>query len=98
MADDDFFALPAFKPAEALLVLKRNLRDTRALTERGNGFEIKGLPVMNLSADEKCITAQLTRSPSRSPQWDRFTLASSPEVRRFTDEVKKRLARWAQED
>jgi hypothetical protein len=96
---DDFFALPAFKPDEAVLQLKRSLRDLRTLAERGNGFELKGLPVIALAIEDKNILAQLAKRPSRSSvDWDRFTLASSADVRRFTDEVKRRLARWTEED
>lgn len=100
MMSDDFFAPPAFKPAEALQTLKRSLRELRTLTERGDGFELKGLPVITLVAEEKTIAAALVKRPSRggSPEWDRFALAGSPDVRRFTDEVKKRLSRWTDEE
>ena len=74
------------------------MRDTRALTERGASFEIKGLPVLQCAVEGPTIVAKLVRSPSRSPQWDSFKLASSPDVRKFQDEVKKRLARWAQDE
>jgi len=99
MSDDDFFAPPAFKPEEAVQTLKRALRDLRTLTERGNGFELKGLPVITLVAEDKTIAAALVKRPARggSPEWDRFTLAASPDVRRFADEVKKRLARWTED-
>lgn len=96
---DDFFALPAFKPEEALVQLKRALRDLRQLTERGNGFELKGAAVIAFTLEGPAIAAQLARRPTRSSvEWDRFTLAGSPDVRRFTDEVKRRLARWTEED
>lgn len=96
---DDFFALPAFKPDEAVQQLKRSLRDLRTLAERGNGFELKGLPVIALEVSDKTLEAKLAKRPSRSSvEWDRFTLAASPDVRRFGDEVKRRLARWTEED
>ncbi|MGM9488658.1 hypothetical protein [Ideonella sp. YS5] len=100
MSTDDFsFALPPFKPADALVQLKRSLRDLRTLSERGDGYELKGSKVMELAAGDSTIEAKLARRPSRQvPEWDRFTLASSTEVRKFTDEVKKRLARWTEED
>ena len=96
---DDFFAPPAFKPDEALPQLKRSLRDLRTLTERGDGFDLKGQPVVALVADDKTIGARLARRPARSsPEWDSFTLSASPDVRRFTDEVKRRVARWTEEE
>ena len=100
MSNDDFgFALPPFKPAEALVLLKRGLRDLRTLAERGDGYELKGAKVMELSAGESAIEARLAKRPSRQvPEWDRFTLGSSADVRKFTDEVKRRLARWTEEE
>ena len=100
MSNDDFgFALPPFNPAEALVLLKRGLRDLRTLTERSDGYELKGAKVMELSAGEAAIEAKLAKRPSRQvTEWDRFTLASSADVRKFTDEVKKRLARWTEEE
>jgi len=100
MSTDDFgFAPPPFKPADALVQLKRSLRDLRTLTERGDGHELKGARVIELAAGETAIDAKLARRPSRQvPEWDRFTLASSADVRKFSDEVKKRLARWTEEE
>ena len=99
--DDDFagFAPPAFKAAEALVQIKRALRDARVLTERsGDAFDFKGQAVVQLSADATAITARVARSPARAPQWDTQVLKSSLDVRKFTDEMKKRLARWAAGD
>jgi hypothetical protein len=100
MSDDTLgFAPPPFKPAEALVTLKRALRDLRALTERGEGFELKGLRVVELVATEKAIDAKLAKRPSRQvPEWDRFTLDGSAAVRKFTDEARKRLARWSEDE
>lgn len=100
MSDDDFgFAPPPFKPAEALLTLKRSLRDLRTLAERGEGFELKGLRVIELAATDQAIEARLAKRPSRQvPEWDRFTLDGSAAVRKFTDEVRKRLARWSEDE
>ena len=97
---DDFFALPPFKPAEALQLLKRNLRDLRTVTERGDAFELKGSRVIELAAAAQHIDARLAKRPMRggTPEWDTFKLAASPDVRKFTDEVKRRLARWTEED
>jgi hypothetical protein len=100
MASDDFgFAPPQFKPAEALVLLKRGLRDLRTLTERGDNYELKGARVMELAAGETAIEAKLAKKPSRQvPEWDRFSLTASTDLRKFTDEVKKRLARWTEEE
>ncbi|MCK6420611.1 MAG: hypothetical protein L6Q73_06845 [Aquabacterium sp.] len=96
---DEFFALPPFKPAEALLQLKRSLRDLRTLTERGDGFELKGSPVIALALGDGAIDARLARRPMRGlPEWDRYALAGSPDIRKFTDEVRRRLARWTEEE
>ena len=96
---DDFFAPPAFKPEEALQQLKRSLRDLRMLSERDNGYELKGQPVVKMLAEDKTITARLAKRPARSsPEWDSFTLSTSLDVRRFTDEVKRRVARWTEEE
>ncbi|HSW06843.1 hypothetical protein [Aquabacterium sp.] len=99
MSAEDFFAPPAFNPDEALQQLKRSLRDLRTLSERGNGYDLKGQPVIALAAEDKTITARLAKRPARnSPEWDSFTLSASPDVRRFTDEVKRRVARWTEEE
>ena len=94
----DGVALPAFKPADALVGLKRGLRDLGRLTERGTGFELKGQTVIQLNADDTGITAKLARRPGRSPQWDSSRLASAADVRCFVDEARKRLASWTDEE
>lgn len=97
---DDFFVLPPFKPSEALQLLKRSLRDLRTLTERGDAFELKGARVIELEAGDKQIDARLAKRLMRggTPEWDRTTLAGSADVRKFTDDVKRRLVRWTEED
>ncbi|MFZ5543558.1 MAG: hypothetical protein ACOZJZ_08360 [Pseudomonadota bacterium] len=94
---DDFFAPPAFKPAEALVQLKRQLRELRPLAERGNGFELRGQAVVELSADGQALQARLVKRPARSPEWTQHTLKNSADVRRFVDTVKAQLARWSDE-
>jgi hypothetical protein len=95
---DDSFALPAFKPAEALVQLKRGLREMRGLAERGQGFDWKGQAVIELGTTDQAIQARLARRPARTPEWTAFTLKGAPDVRRFTDEVKKRIAQWDHDD
>jgi hypothetical protein len=99
MSDDELggFALPPFKPDDALLQLKRSLRDLK-LAERGNGFELRGKRVVELAAGGSAITARLARKLALTPQWDTQTVKSVGEQRRLLDEIKKRLARWEQED
>ncbi|HEX6361925.1 MAG TPA: hypothetical protein VFZ93_03155 [Albitalea sp.] len=96
-APEDFLAPPPFKPAEALQQLKRTLRDLRPLAERGEGFELHGLSVVELKADAGTIAVKLARRPARTPDWDRFVLKNNADVRKCVDEVKKRLARWTEE-
>lgn len=98
MSDDlDGFAPPPFKPEAALLQIKRSLRDLK-LAERGNAFELRGKRVVELSVDATTLTARLARRLALTPQWDTQAVTSMPQQRRLIDEVKKRLARWEQED
>jgi len=94
---DDFFAAPPFKPAEALVQLKRQLRELHALAERGPGFELRGQAVIELAAQEQSIEAKLARRPARTPEWTRHILKNSADVRRFVEAVKAQLTRWSDE-
>jgi len=95
---NDFFALPPFKAAEALVQLRRQLRDWRPLVEREvggvPGFEIAGQRVIELVAGDATIEARLARKPARTPDWQVRTLKSSADVRQWQDEVKRRLTDW----
>ena len=72
----DFFALPPFKAEEALVKLRRDLRELKSLAEKGTGqpirFEWKAMPVSELSVDEEgpegkpAITAAMSGSVSRA--------------------------------
>ena len=94
---DDFFAPPAFKPDEALVTLKRLLREQRPLAERGQRFELNGKPVIEVIAEAATIQARLAKRPAMSPEWDQLTLKNGADVRKLIDEVKKRLSRWQQD-
>ena len=99
---DDFFAPPAFQPDEALVGQPRQLRDLRALAERSvdgkPGFELKGKRVAEFATTADTIAARLVKRPAVSPEWETHTLKNGADVRKFLDEVKKRLARWTDED
>ena len=91
------FAPPSFKPEEALVQLKRALRDLK-LTERGNSFEMRGKRVLELQLDDTALQVRMARKLALTPEWDKQTVASAPEQRKLVDEVKKRLARWEREE
>lgn len=95
MSDDNFggFAPPPFKPDDALLQMKRTLRDLK-LAERGNGFELRGKRVLELTVDGAAIQARIARKLALTPQWDAQLVKSTGDQRKLIDEVKKRLARW----
>ena len=94
MSSDNFgFAPPPFKPDDALVTLKRQLRDLK-LAERGNAFEQRGKRVLELAVEGNAIQARLARRLALTPEWDRIAVASAGDQRKLIDEVKKRLARW----
>ncbi len=97
MSDDFGFAPPPFKPDDALLLLKRSLRDLK-LAERANGFELRGKRVVELTVEDAQISARLARRLALTPQWDTQAVKSAADQRKLVDEVKKRLGRWEQED
>ena len=98
MNDDSFsFAAPPFKPEDALAQIKRALRDLK-LTERGNGFELRGKRVVELMLTDSAITARMARKVALTPQWDNQAVKTTAEQRKLVDEVKRRLARWEHED
>ncbi len=49
-------------------------------------------------SDESAGYAMPAFKPALTPEWDRQVLRSATEQRRFIDEVKTRLARWAQDE
>ena len=99
LMNDDFFLTPDFKPEQALLNLKRSLRDLRSLQERGQAFELQGQPVLQLSVDVdgKLLNAKLAKKPARSPEWEVRTCKNSAEVRALQEEIKRRVGRWTDE-
>ncbi|MEF7616380.1 hypothetical protein V4F39_20865 [Aquincola sp. MAHUQ-54] len=97
MSDNDFFAPPLFKPAEALVQLKRQLRDLK-LSEQGSRYTEAGLAVVELGGGDTAIEVRLVKRPARTPEWTVHRLASSADVRRFVDHLKIQLARWRQDE
>lgn len=99
MADDDFgFALPAFKPDEALQRAKRDLREM-GLSERAGSFERAGTAIAKLAVEGATLKASVVKRPSRnSPEWTHKTLSSSAMLRDWTAELKKKLAGWSDRD
>jgi hypothetical protein len=94
---DDGWALPAFKADEALVTIKRALRDMK-LAERGNAFELRGKRVVELAVESAAINAKLARRLMLTPEWDRMAVKSAADQRKLLDEVKKRLAKWENEE
>lgn len=98
MSEDSFgFAPPPFNAESALAQIKRSLRDLK-LAERGNALELRGKRVVELSLDEGAVAVRLARRLALTPEWDRQRVSNANEQRKLLDEVKKRLARWEQED
>jgi hypothetical protein len=99
MSDDWGFSSPPFRPEEALIQLRRSLRDCK-LAERSNAFELRGKCVVELEIDAAAtaIQARVARRLVSAPEWDRLALRSAADQRKLVDEVKRRLARWEQEE
>jgi hypothetical protein len=91
-------ALPPFNAEAALLQLKRSLRDL-GLTERARGFELKGRLALEFALKDGALDLRLARRLTvRTPDWDAMTVRSGADQRKVLDEVKRRLARWQDED
>ena len=98
MSDDFGFALPPFKPDEALQKLRRDLRDL-GLAEREGRFERRGITLARAAVDGSTIRAARVKRPSRtSPEWLDETLKTSADCRDFVADLKKQLALWSDRD
>ena len=98
MPDDDFgFALPPFNAEQSLLQLQRAMRDLK-LSARGATFEQRGRTVIDLQRHGDTIQARLARRLTLTPEWDTFNVKSAPDQRKLIDEVKRRLARWGDDE
>jgi hypothetical protein len=98
MSEDAFgFAPPPFKPDDALVQIKRSLRDLK-LNERGHAFDLRGKRVLELSIDGAQIHARIARKLALTPEFDKLVVAQANDQRKLIDEIKKRLARWDKEE
>jgi tripartite-type tricarboxylate transporter receptor subunit TctC len=99
MSEDWDIALPPFKPDEALLRLRRDLREL-GLSEREGRFERKGevLARAAVSADSTQLLVAMVKRPARSPDWQERTLRDGAQLREFVADLKKKLAQWSDRD
>ncbi len=98
--DGGGFAPPPFNAANALVALKRQLRDFK-LSERNGGdhYELAGKRIVEITgSDASSITARLAKKPQLTPEWITHTLKSSADVRKFQDTVRQQLTRWSADD
>ncbi len=95
--NDDLFTPPPFKADEAFATLRRSLRDLR-LVERAGRFELAGRPVVELVLDAAAIRVRTAKRPALTPEWNACVLRSGADLRRYTDDLKRQLARWSQSD
>ena len=91
---DDFFAPPAFKPEEALTGLQRSLR-ALGLSAQGTGFSWQGRRVAEIAVADGVIQARVARRPAMQPEFEMVTLKGGADVRKWLDDIKKRLDRWS---
>jgi hypothetical protein len=96
MNDEWDFAVPAFKPDEALQRLRRDLREL-GLVEREGRFERRGAAIARAAADDTVLRVAIVRRPARSPEWIEKALKDSAQVRDFVALVKKSLSGWSVE-
>lgn len=98
MSDDDSFAPPPFDPAAARVSLQRQLRDLRGLIERAGRYELRGLPVIELTVTGAALEARIAKRPAAHPEWTVLVLKNGADVRRCFEQVKLAQARWNAED
>jgi hypothetical protein len=93
MPDDDFFALPPFNPDSALANLRRTLREMK-LVEREGVYELKGQPIARAQVDGTVLKLAVVRRFTGLPEWTQVEAKDHAVVRRFTDELRRRLLKW----
>lgn len=98
MSDGNWgFALPAFKPDEALQRLRRDLREL-GLTEREGRFERRGTAIARAAVDGSTLKVAIVKRPARTPEWIEKTVKDSAQLRDFLALVKKNLSGWSDAD
>lgn len=110
MSDDlgDFFALPPFKPDEALVQLRRQLKELKLQEQPGSTphrFALKGVVVAELQVQadatgstKPALAAAVVKRPLQRPEWVRQQLDSREAVRKWIDAFKRQLASWTDDD
>jgi hypothetical protein len=93
MPDDDFFATPPFNAESAFASLKRSLRDLK-LVEREGTYELKGQPIARARMEDGRLLLDIVRRPSGTPEWEHLEAHDHAVVRRFLDDLRRRLLRW----
>ena len=93
MPDDDFFAPPPFNPETALASLRRSFRELR-LVEREGTYELKGLPIARARIEEGQLRLEVVRRATGLPEWEVVEARDHGQVRRYLDDLKRRLLRW----
>ena len=91
------FAPPPFDAAQALVQLKKQLRDLK-LAERGAGFELKGQAIVELTLSGAAIQARVVKRPARSPEWTAHPLRNAADVRRFVDTLRQQMSKWTADE
>lgn len=110
MSDDlgDFFALPPFKPDEALVQLRRQLKELKLQEQPGSAphrFALKGVVVAELQvaavtgdAPKPALAAAVVKRPLQRPEWVRQQLDSRDAVRKWLDALKRQVANWSDDE
>jgi hypothetical protein len=94
MPDDDFFATPPFNAETAFASLRRTLQHELKLVEREGTYELKGQPIARARMEDGHLMLDIVRRPSGAPEWEHVDARDHAMVRRFLDDLKRRLLRW----
>ena len=95
MSEEWSIPTPPFKAEEALVSMRRRLRELK-LAEHGSSgaFDLRGKPVVTLALDGDAIAARVVKRPARAPEWSSQRLGSAAEVRRFLDTLARQVEAW----
>ena len=93
MPDDDFFALPPFNPESALDELHLAQRPSE-VREREGIYELKGQPIARARIDGAVLKLDVVKRFTGLPEWNQVEAKDHAIVRRFTDELRRRLLKW----